>query len=128
MPRQVPRWLLEATREPLRIFPILVRDYLRYGLRPFWRTARAALAHDLARVLPRVAAETLVLRGERDAFVSRAWALEMTSLLPHGWMAEVPRAAHAAQVSEPDEVATLVRPFLTRIVSTRCLTPLSSPL
>lgn len=128
MLKQIPRWLLEAAREPLRLLPIVFRDYLRYGLRPFWRTARAAFEQDLVSLLPRVAAETLVMRGERDAFVSRAWALQVTSLLPHAWMVEVPHAAHAAQVSRPDEVAALVRPFLRRVVSTRCLTPLSSPL
>lgn len=124
--KQVPRWLLEAARETPRIVPIVIRDYLRYGFRTFWRTAHAALAQDLQGLLPRISAETLVIRGERDAFVSHAWAARIAALLPHGWMAEIPRAAHAVQLSAPDEVAALVRPFLTRIVSTRCLTPLSS--
>jgi 2-hydroxy-6-oxonona-2,4-dienedioate hydrolase len=117
---QIPRWLLEAFRETLSIVPIVVRDYLRYGLRRFWRTAHAALKQDLIGLLPKVRAETLVLRGARDAFVSREWMVRMASLLPHAWTAEIPRAAHAVQLSAPDEVAALVRPFLRRIVSTRC--------
>lgn len=47
-------WLDEATRETLALLPIVVRDYLRFGLRRFFHTARAALAQDFAGLLPHV--------------------------------------------------------------------------
>lgn len=110
--KQIPRWLIEATRESIRLFPTLIWDYLRFGLRRFLATARFALAHRFAALLPRVRAETLVLRGARDAFVSRAWMAQVTTLLPHAIMAEIPDAPHAAHYSDPDAVASVVQSFL----------------
>lgn len=115
--KQLPRWVLEATRETVRIFPILFTDLVRFGLRRFWRTARAALAHDLVRLLAKVRAETLVLRGARDPFVSDGWFLRVASLLPRATTAEIPGAAHCVQLSAPGAVASLIHSFLTRVIS-----------
>ena len=112
--KQVPRWILECTREPLSLFPILARDYLRCGTRRFFATGRFAFAHRMEDDLPRVHAPVLVVRGERDAFVSPAWAERVTSLLPNGELAIIAGAPHAATYAAPDAVARLVRTFLTR--------------
>ena len=113
--RQVPRWLLEGTREPWSIFPILAVDYIRCGTRRFFATGRFALAYRLEDELPCVHAPALVVRGERDAFVSPAWAERVTNLLPHGELATIAGAPHAANYTAPDAVARLVRTFLTRL-------------
>ena len=110
--RQLPRWLLEAAREPLSLWPIILDDYCRFGMRRFFETARFALAHRMEDRLPHVSAPTLVVRGEHDAFVSAEWVEEVARLLPNGRVAVVPRAAHAANYSQPEALARLVRPFL----------------
>jgi len=110
--KQIPRWLIEATRESFRLFPTLIWDYLRFGLGRVLETGRFALAHGFEALLPRVGAETLVLRGERDAFVSRSWMARISRLLPHAIAREIPGAPHAAHYSAPDEVADLIRSFL----------------
>jgi 2-hydroxy-6-oxonona-2,4-dienedioate hydrolase len=112
MARQLPRWALEATREPFSLLPIIVRDYLRFGPLRFARTARFALDDRPESKLARIEAETLVVRGERDAFVSEAWAERVVRSLPDGRGAVVPGAAHAAYYSAPEELAAIVRPFL----------------
>lgn len=62
--------------------------------------------------------ERLVLIAPyRDPFVSHAWALRMASLLPRGSLAEVPNAAHAVHLSAPGAVASLIRSFLTKVIS-----------
>jgi 2-hydroxy-6-oxonona-2,4-dienedioate hydrolase len=110
--KQVPRWLLEAVREPISLLPILVRDYFAFGPRRFFRAGRTALQHRLELTLPRIRVETLVVRGERDAFVSRSWTETVARLLPRGAHATIPRAAHAANYSAPRALVDLVRPFL----------------
>ena len=112
--KQLPRWLLECTREPLSLFPILARDYFRCGTRRFFATGRFAFASRMEDDLPRVHVPVLVVRGERDAFVSPAWAERVTRLLPNGELAVIPGAPHAATYTAPDAVARLVRSFLDR--------------
>jgi len=110
--RQVPRWLLELFREPLSLLPILLRDYLTFGPLRFLRTARFALADRPEDKLTRVQAPTLVVRGERDAFVSDTWVKQCASLLPVATTATVPDAAHAVNYSAPEALAQVVAPFL----------------
>lgn len=110
--RQIARWLLEATREPLAIFPLLVRDYLRYGPRRFLATGRHALAHRIEDDAPYIEAPTLVLRGARDSFVSAEWMHALARQFPNGRAATVAGAAHAAHFMQPEEVARVVLPFL----------------
>ena len=114
-PRQIPRWLLESTREPLALVPTLVRDYLRFGLRRFVATARAALHGRLEEDARHVVAKTLVIRGERDAFVSDAWARTLASSFPNGSMATLEGAAHAAHYTRPNELVRAMRRFLTNL-------------
>jgi 2-hydroxy-6-oxonona-2,4-dienedioate hydrolase len=110
--RQVPRWLLEAFREPLAIFPILALDYARCGPKRFFETARFALNDRPEEKLRDVLTPTLVVRGERDAFVSPDWAARVADSLPHGHLATLAGAAHAAHYSAPESLARLIRTFV----------------
>jgi pimeloyl-ACP methyl ester carboxylesterase len=112
--RQVPRWLLETTREPLPLLGIVIHDYAVYGPRRFLRTGRFALEDRLERKLPKITAPTLVVRGDRDAFVSAEWAEEVARLLPNGSLAILAGATHAAHYSKAGAVADLVRSFVER--------------
>lgn len=106
------RLLLDAAREPPALWRIAFVDYLRMGARRLLVTARAALEDRPERRLPALEAPLLVVRGERDAIVTRAWARRLAELAPRGRSVEVRGAAHAAHVSHPAEVAVLVESFL----------------
>ncbi|HET8743906.1 MAG TPA: alpha/beta hydrolase [Gaiella sp.] len=106
------RLLLDAAREPPALWRIAFVDYLRMGARRLLVTARAALEDRPERRLPALEAPLLVVRGERDAIVTRAWARRLAELAPRGRSLEVRGAAHAAHVSHPAEVAVLVESFL----------------
>ena len=111
--RHAPRFFVDAIREPPSLLPILVRDYLRFGLRRFVATAGAALRDRPEDKLPRIPSPTLVIKGQRDAFVSTDWVEEMVALLPRGELAVVPRAPHATHYAAPRSVATLVERFFS---------------
>jgi pimeloyl-ACP methyl ester carboxylesterase len=106
-----PRFFVDAMREPPTLLPIIVRDYLRFGLRRFVATAGAALRDRPEDKLPSISAPTLVIKGERDAFVSTDWVEEIVELLPQGELAVVPRAPHATHYAAPRSVAALIEGF-----------------
>lgn len=111
--RHAPRFFVDAIREPPSLVPIIVRDYLRFGLRRFVATAGAALRDRPEDKLPRIPSPTMVIKGERDAFVSTDWVEEMVALLPRGELAVVPRAPHATHYAAPRSVAELVEGFFS---------------
>jgi pimeloyl-ACP methyl ester carboxylesterase len=115
---QVPRWLLELFREPLSLLPILLRDYWTFGPMRFFETGRFALSDRPEDKMPHVRAPTLVVRGERDAFVSDAWVQRCAQLLPVAATATVRGAAHAVNYSAPEALARVVAPFLESTATT----------
>lgn len=98
----------DIPREPLGLNLAELRDYARMGPQRILATARFALADPLLDKLPRVAAPTLVVRGERDPIAPQAWIERMAALLPDGRVAVVPGAPHAAHWGAADAVARLV--------------------
>jgi pimeloyl-ACP methyl ester carboxylesterase len=107
--QQVPRFALDCIREPPSLLAIIALDYAIFGPRRFVATARSALRDRPEDKLPHVRAPTLVVRGERDGFVSQRWCDDAARLLPHGRLAVVPGVAHAAHYAAPGRVAALVR-------------------
>jgi len=110
--QQIGRLFLDAVREPVSLFPLVVHDYSRCGFRRLRATFEEALGDVVESKLPNVAAPTLVVHGSRDPIVPRRWAREAADLLPCGWLSQIPGAAHAANYSHPREVASIVREFL----------------
>lgn len=110
--RQLARLLLDATREPVSLLPIVISDYLRGGIARGIRTLYYALADRVEKKLPLMQTKTLVVRGERDPVVPQHWAEDVTALLPHARLVVIPSAAHAVNYSAPDELAREVLSFL----------------
>ena len=112
VPRQVGRFLLDAPREPLSLFPIELLDLLSAGARRTWRTFRYALADRIEEKLPYMRVPTLVVCGSRDPIAPQRWAKEATELLPMGRLSVIPGAAHAANYGWAAEFARIIREFL----------------
>lgn len=98
--------------EPLSLLPILVADYLRFGLRRFLTTFRYALADDITARLPHLGVPALVIQGGRDHIVTVPWAAEVARRLPRGELCVIADGAHAVHYSCPAAVGGLVRAFL----------------
>lgn len=108
---QAGRLLLDAPRERLSMWLLHVPDYARAGVPRALRTYRHALADPVLEKLPRVAAPTLVVRGERDPIVTPAWAQAVARALPRGRLATLP-GAHALNYSRPRPLAEAILRFL----------------
>jgi 2-hydroxy-6-oxonona-2,4-dienedioate hydrolase len=100
--------------EPVPLHAMWTRDLFRVGLADAVRTFRASLAHRIEVRLPDVQVPTLVLRGDRDRFVSQRWVEDLTATIPRGHLELVEDAGHAAHYSRPQEVATSILSFLKR--------------
>lgn len=106
------RTLRTAPAESPRQLPILVRDFREAGLRRALQTYGHAMTDRIEDTLPRVHAPTLVVRGDRDRIVPRAWAEEVTRLLPHGRLVVLPHAGHTLNFTVPASLAAAVRAFM----------------
>jgi 2-hydroxy-6-oxonona-2,4-dienedioate hydrolase len=110
--RQVVRLARDSLREPPRLLEIIALDYLRFGPRRIAVTGLDALRDRIEDNAARVEAPTLVIRGERDALVSREWAKLIAERLRHGRFEPIRGHAHAVHYSAPQTVGDLATPFL----------------
>jgi pimeloyl-ACP methyl ester carboxylesterase len=110
--RQLLASLRDAKREPLSMMALAAIDDASVGIRGLLATARAALDDRIEERLPHITETTVVVYGEEDGFVSRAWAEQVTALLPRGRLVVVPDEPHAVHYTRPDLVAGIVREFL----------------
>jgi 2-hydroxy-6-oxonona-2,4-dienedioate hydrolase len=110
--RQLFAGFRDSGREPLGLLAVAAQDGAAMGLRAALTTARAALADRIEERLPLIEQPTLVLRGEKDAFVSAEWAERVSALLPRARLVSIPGEPHAVHYTRPDLVAALVRELL----------------
>jgi pimeloyl-ACP methyl ester carboxylesterase len=111
--RQAFRLLRDALHEPLSLIPIVVSEYLRFGVRRFVATAQSVIADRPEDKAPLVRAPALVVRGERDTLVSQRFAEQLATRLPLGELAVVPGGPHALTYAEPRALARLTSSFLS---------------
>ena len=111
---QVGRLVADSFREPVRYLPVLLGDYLRAGPRRVIATFRHALRDESFANYSRMSMPTLVVRGGRDPIAPQGWAKRLAGALPHGQLAVIPGAGHAANFNAPDELVEVTRAFLDR--------------
>jgi pimeloyl-ACP methyl ester carboxylesterase len=112
--RQAFRLFRDMPREPMRLWLNHVVDYARAGPRFAIALMRAMMADHIEAKLPRIAAPTLIIRGERDPVAPRRWTSEMTTLLPRGSSVEIPNGSHGVHYAAPAEVADVISSFVHR--------------
>jgi pimeloyl-ACP methyl ester carboxylesterase len=111
LPRAMRQMAVDATREPVGMFPIAARDYARFGVLPSLSLFRAMLRYPTLDRLPNLVVPTLVIAGERDPLV-RVDRAPVLAALPHVDVVVVP-GAHALNYSRPDLVADLIDAHIT---------------
>jgi pimeloyl-ACP methyl ester carboxylesterase len=111
MRRALMQMTLDGPREPVRLVPIAVGDYLRFGLRSGWALFRAMVAFPTLDRIHGLQMPTLVVAGRRDPLV-RIERVDRFSGLPHVRAVVVP-GAHALNFSSPELISALVEAHLT---------------
>jgi pimeloyl-ACP methyl ester carboxylesterase len=115
----LPRFVAGSLHEPPRIGVVLVKDYVQ-ALRALPTEIRSMFSYRLENAVGAVGDMPLLLvRGEHDKVAPVAWLDVLRRRAANARVAVVPRAAHAAQFGEPDELVRLVRPFLAEATAVR---------
>ncbi|BDZ47624.1 alpha/beta fold hydrolase [Naasia aerilata] len=83
---------------------VVLRDYVRTGVRWYAATLPAMLGYHTEDALRRLTAETLVIRGGRDPISRHDWNLQMRRLIPLARFVEIPRKGHVVMYSAPEAV------------------------
>ena len=110
--QQTLRMLQDLWGESLYVLALGLLEYLKTS--PLWFVGRLRrmLRHRIELILPLVQAPTLVLRGEDDRVAPRDWAREVTRLLPHGELREIPDRGHEAIIKSAEPVASMILQFV----------------
>jgi pimeloyl-ACP methyl ester carboxylesterase len=122
LPRALRQMALDATREPIGLLPIAVRDYLNFGLVRGWDLFQAMTRYPTLERLGALTAPTLVIAGMRDPLV-RIDRAHVFHGLPHVAAVQV-SGAHALNFSRPELIAHLVA---THVDGLRPTAPTGSP-
>lgn len=111
-PRQVVRWIRNGRLEGSTQADVTMKDWRDAGAKVLLKTFRHCVRHRIEDVLPRIEAQTLVIRGELDPIVPQRWAEEATSLVRHARLAVLPGASHTITNTRPQELVEVALPFL----------------
>jgi len=103
--RHVLRLAIDGWYEPPRLTATVVRDYVTSSPADLLRQARFALADRIEERLPRIAAPTLVVRGDHDPLSPARWCEEVVALLPSARLVTIAGGGHAVHYSHPRELA-----------------------
>jgi pimeloyl-ACP methyl ester carboxylesterase len=106
------RALNDFVREPKSMWSIMVRDFLKVGLRRTLLTLRNLQRSQLDAWLPQVHVPALVVGGEHDRIVPTWWVDRVAELLPRGQASVIKEAGHVPNFSHPTRLAALVRGFV----------------
>ena len=111
--------LAASVSDPARMPPTLVGRYLapfigQEGVAHLLALARAVRAIDLEELdLAQVRAHTLIIRGEKDAWVDPAVAQKLAAEIPECRVTTLPEAARLIPEESPDELADMVTAFIS---------------
>lgn len=114
---------LDALREPLRLFPLIMPAYMRAGPRRILRLAIDQTRYGQRQALGRLRQPILVLRGTRDPIVTWELVDDILHEAQQATYIEVPGAAHALQVSHPLLIAGHIRRFALSIAAEEISVP-----
>lgn len=96
-----------------RFWPTLVRDSLRAGCGSLAAAGHDARSDDLTALLPRIAAPTLVLWGERDTLVPRGDVERIAAGIPGATIQVFPGTGHVPMAECPSDLAAAIAGFLS---------------
>jgi 2-hydroxy-6-oxonona-2,4-dienedioate hydrolase len=110
--QQLARLIRNSSTEAPGLGWITIVDYVKAGMRRIRATICLAMEDRIEDKLPRIAAPTLVVRGEKDALVPQEWAEEVVRRLPRGELRVLPGLGHTINYTAPREFVAALRPFL----------------
>ncbi|MEF3402890.1 alpha/beta fold hydrolase [Agromyces sp. CCNWLW203] len=91
-----------------KVLGIGLVSYAKAGLGWYLEALGPVMQHRIEETLPRIPAQTLVIRGERDRIAPRYWAEQVASRVQRGRLVEVPGRGHETMITAGPRVADLI--------------------
>jgi pimeloyl-ACP methyl ester carboxylesterase len=110
--RQVWHMIRDLAGESPRVLAIGLWQYAKTSPAWFARKLQFMLAHHLEGVTPRIAAPTLVLRGEHDRVCPAPWTWQVAASIPRASFAQIPGRGHEAVIKGAEPVADMIGVFV----------------
>jgi pimeloyl-ACP methyl ester carboxylesterase len=110
--RQSFRLLQDTMRESWRTNLVIFHDYLLFGMSFYIQTLRYMLDDTIESRFRASSHPVLVIRGEKDVIVPKAWVDELVGHMPQGSSREVLGQLHAFHFNQPRQTADLCRDFI----------------
>lgn len=111
--RGISQLVIDSLREPLGMSKFVITDYLGYGPVATFNLIRSMLAYPTTERIAELTIPTLVVLGSRDPFVSERWVKRRAAGLPHVTALTIEGAAHAVNFSHPEQLANVVRSWMS---------------
>ncbi|HEU5000091.1 MAG TPA: alpha/beta hydrolase [Lapillicoccus sp.] len=104
----------DGVREPPRLVPVAVPDYLRFGVPSTLRLFRALTQFPALDRLLAMRVPTMAVIGDRDPLMPGPERLREVAgqTTNHALLVVIEGAAHAVNFSHPDELANVIRQFM----------------
>ncbi len=110
--RQIAGFVLIAPFERWSLAGVALSDYARSGIRRYIQTLRSMVDNHIGEKALQVTQPTLVVWGTRDYIVPYEFVKSLAAALPRGRLTSISNAAHGINYSHPQELATVLLPFL----------------
>jgi pimeloyl-ACP methyl ester carboxylesterase len=107
IPKAAVRFLRSALHEPAAVRWHGITAYALCGWHWFSKVLPKMIAWPIEERVADVQARTLIVRGEHDAMVSRAWLRRLARAMPYAVLREVVGGAHSVMHAQADAVAQL---------------------
>jgi pimeloyl-ACP methyl ester carboxylesterase len=82
--------------------------YLKAGPRWYFKTLRTMMNHRVEETMPRVEADTLVVRGSEDYLCPRGWVDRIVATIPRSRLVQVPGTGHEVMMTNGKTVGSLI--------------------
>jgi pimeloyl-ACP methyl ester carboxylesterase len=92
----------------LRVLGFGLVYYLKAGPRWYFKTLRTMMEHRVEETMPRVKADTLVVRGTDDFLCPKHWVDRIVATIPRSRLMHVPGTGHEVMMTNGTTVGTLI--------------------
>jgi pimeloyl-ACP methyl ester carboxylesterase len=113
LPKGFSQLIVDTLREPPGMAKFVGRDYLAYGPVATFNLIRSMLQYPTDTRIAELTLPALVVLGSRDPCVSEKWVRRRAAGLPHVTAVTIDGAAHAINYSHPEQLANVVRRWMT---------------
>jgi len=104
---QALRLLRVSFAEPLKANLIVLRDYFRMGVRPYWITSRYMISDRIEETIKQVHVPICIIRGTKDRIAPKKWVEHLAEIANESEVHHIERHTHNVHFSNAKVVSAI---------------------